>query len=170
MLDAAGMKFLAGNQGPALLVPLHVQELVHLGRVVQVVDAVALNEGTSGSLATSLASIRWDVAILCCGIGSKAEERLLTGSRREERELEPVLDPVLLLAEDTSRFTARDFGCGGERVALCAWPRPLLEMRRGRSGLRSRTVEKFLDGGNARGIRLSSTTGHGGTGLQENIE
>ena len=42
-----------------------------------------------------------------------------------------------LLAEDTSRFTARDFGCGGERVALCAWPRPLLEMRRGHSGLRS---------------------------------
>ena len=43
-------------------------------------------------------------------------------------------------------------------------PRPLLEMRRGRSGLRSRTVEKVLEGGNARGIRLSSTTGHGGSG------
>ena len=54
------------------------------------------------------------------GIWSKAEERLLTRDGREEGELEPVLDPVLLLAKDTSRFTARYLGCLHKGVVLAA--------------------------------------------------
>ena len=54
--------------------------------------------------------------------------RGLIGGRREE--LEAVLDPVLLLTEGTSGFAARHLGCVGERVAPCAWPRPLLQVRK----------------------------------------
>ena len=130
MLDAAGAKFLASNQGPTFLVPLDVQKLVHLGRRLQVEDAVVLNEDTRGSCATPLESGRWDVLILAGGIPSKAEKRLLDGRRREERELEPMFDPVLLLTDGASRFAARNLNCGGEGVAFGARARPLLDMRK----------------------------------------
>ena len=54
------------------------------------------------------------------GFASKVEGRLLAGHGPEERELEPVLEPVLLLAEHTSRFASRGLGCVDEGVALGA--------------------------------------------------
>ena len=81
MLGAAGMKTLAGIKGHRSSYLPHIQKLLHLGRVLQVKDTVALAEGANGSVASLLANRGWGVVILPIGIARTAEERLLTGHR-----------------------------------------------------------------------------------------